>query len=256
MNRKDPPTVLLLRSEDGSEPYIDALEAAGLRAVCVPVVSFTHTGTREMLRELSRPDDYSGLVITSPRTTEAWSREPIAETRLPDWVDKPAFAVGPRTAADARRLGLNPQGQDAGSARDLAGYIVRNIARQVGRNGPSEELRPLLFCCGEPHRDELPSVLEEEGIPLKEVVVYRSHVLKAAPLSSPPEWVVFFSPRSMDAARAWNWPWRTIRKAVVGSTSADVIGDYGWAAEVAVGYDEADALAAGIRGSEHARGVS
>lgn len=232
-------TILLLRSEDGSEPYLAALERAGFDAVCVPVVTFTFTGTRDMLRELDRPDAYSGLVITSPRTTDAWSREPIAASRLGAWSAKPVFAVGPRTAAAARDLGLEPLGHDAGSARELAGYIAR-------RRTPGEG-RPLLFCCGEPRRDELPDRLEAAGIPLEEVVVYRSHVLQKAPLSSAPDWVVFFSPRSMDAARRWNWPWTRIRKAAVGSTSAGVIADYGWRADVAVGYDDTDGLVDGIR---------
>lgn len=245
MSRPDRTTVLLLRSEDGSEPYLDALESAGLGAQCVPVVSFTFVGARDMLRALSRPDDYSGLVITSPRTTDAWAREPIATTRLRFWSDKPVYAVGPRTANAARGLGLTPEGHDAGSARDLAAYIASNRA--------PNEVRPLLFCGGEPRRDELPNRLSDEGIPMEDVVVYRSHVLRAAPLSSAPDWVVFFSPRSMDAARRWDWPWREIRKAVVGSTSAQVVGDYGWEARVAVGYDEADALASGIASADRDR---
>lgn len=234
-------TVLLLRSEDGSQPYLDALESAGFHAVCVPVVSFTYVGTREMLRELSRPDAYSGLVITSPRTTNAWSREPIATTRLRDWVSKPTYAVGPRTATDARRLGLDPEGQEAGSAHDLAGYIARHR--------PDGESRPLLFCCGEPRRDELPDRLGEEDIPLEEVVVYCSHTLEAAPMESPPDWVVFFSPRSMEAAREWDWPWEQIRKATVGATTSRAIGEFGWSANATAAYDDVEGLVEGVRDS-------
>ena len=226
------PTVLLLRSRDGHEPYERALEGAGFAPVTVPVVLFRYINEDALLEALERPDAYSGLIVTSPRTTTAWSRLSAARELLAMWREKPTYCVGPTTASEARELGLDPSGEEQGSAKALAAWVARHHRAE----------EPLLFCCGEPRREELPSVLSDEGIRVKELVVYRNDVIEEAPLEHPPEWVLFFSPRAMEAARQWDWPWDAVRKGAIGATAGDVIGDYGWTADATAPYHEVDEL--------------
>ena len=61
----------------------------------------------------------------------------------------------------------------------------------------------LLYLCGKSRRDELPNILSSRGIVLQELTVYTADVIANLKLPrSPPNWVVFFSPRGVDAVVA------------------------------------------------------
>ncbi|MFT4605623.1 MAG: uroporphyrinogen-III synthase [Rhodothermales bacterium] len=225
--------VLLLRSRDGGQPYLDRMHLEGWTSECFEPVSYTFHGQEPMRASLRRPDQYGGLVITSPRTLEAWRRDPESREALRAWADKPAFAVGPRTAHEARELGLTPAGSEARGADALAGFI--------GRNPPS---KPLLFCCGEPRRPELVGGLSAAGVEVDVVSVYASHLASASP-DTVPDWVVFFSPRAGALRHTWVWPWGAIRQAWVGKT-ASALAPPG---AVTADYHDVDGLVQGIIGA-------
>lgn len=237
--------VLLLRSEDGCAPYVEAFAREGLVATCADVVSFQYLNEEAMLAELARPTAYGGLVVTSPRTTMAWARSPRARQLLGAWQHAPVYTVGPRTAREAAALGLAPRGEKEGSAAALGRRIVRDQMALASEISPDVPL-PLLFCCAEERRNELPGELARGGIGLREIVVYRTLLQRVPPRAEAPDWVVFFSPKSMRAASRWPWPWGVIRKATVGATGKRAIGEFGWEAEVAASYHDVDALVRGI----------
>ncbi len=241
------PRVLLLRSEDGCEPYLRAFAGEGLTAACADVVSFEYLNEEAMLTALAHPQAYGGLIVTSPRTTMAWARSAQARQLLAAWNHAPLYTVGPRTASEAAALGLAPRGQEEGGAEALGRRIVRDQMALASEISPDVPL-PLLFCCAEERRDELPDVLARAGVRLREIVVYRTLIQREPPLAEPPDWVVFFSPRSMRAASHWPWPWDRIRKATVGETGRTAIREFGWDAEVAVPYHDVKALVSGIAG--------
>ena len=223
--------VLLLRSSEGAGPWRDALTAHGFRVQVEDVIAYRFTGEAAMLARLARPQDYDGLILTSPRTADAWKRTPESRRLLARWTGMPTYAVGPRTAQDALELGLRPEGQDRGSAGGLADYIIGRRPRL-----------PLLFCSGSPRRPELPGRLAAAGIALDECVVYRSEVEDAPPMPEPPEWVVFFSPRVFEAAIRWDWPWDRVRVSAVGSTTARVATEAGLC-RARAGYADPEGLA-------------
>ncbi|MBO6574478.1 MAG: uroporphyrinogen-III synthase [Rhodothermales bacterium] len=200
--------VLLLRSPEGAEAYLEAFETSGIRADVLDVVQFEYLDPAPVRRRLAEPERYSGLVVLSPRTTEAWRRDEPSRLLLQQWRHLPSYVVGPRTEREARQLGLSTHANPGQGAVDLARHIV-------SRNPE----KPLLFCCGDPRRPELPEILEREGVPLVEVPVYASHLKSEPPEGPPPDWVVFFSPRAMGVRRLWDWPWHAIRTGVVGDSA-------------------------------------
>ncbi len=215
------PRILLLRQPDEPDPYVAAFEAAGFRARCVPVLRFEFVNGAALRERLARPADFGGLVLTSPRAAEAMER---AGPLPAGWGDKPAFVVGPATAAAARTVGLRPEGDGAGEGEALAAHIAEAVIA-----GPFSP--PLLFLCGDRRRDALPDRLCAAAVPVEELVVYRTIPEPAALeglAASPPAWVAFFSPSGVEAALAASgFPWERIARAAIGPTTAAALRDAG-----------------------------
>lgn len=188
-----PSDVILLRSADEPDRYVEAFREVGLRAVCESVLSFRFPNQSTLGQYLDQRSRYSALVATSPRVGVALSRAFLKnKQRTMRWRDARAYAVGPKTAAALRDVGLRPVGQEGGTARDLAHRIIRN-----------EPDAPVLFLCGNRRRDVLPDKLTEADIPFDELVVYETGT--RSDLSIPPPeghaWLVFFSPSGLEAVQ-------------------------------------------------------
>ena len=201
--------IVLLRASSGSgDPYEKALQEAGFQAESVPVLRFQFVNA-QALRDALAESRFEALVLTSPRAAEA-----IGRVGLPQqWKEGAAWTVGEETARRARLLGLQPEGQQAGSAEALAERIARSM--------PSG---PLLFVCGDRRRDALPTVLNAQGIEVEEVVAYETH-LRPPPLAPGPApfAVGFFSPSGVEAAQhADAFPWRA-RRVAIGPATADAL---------------------------------
>lgn len=203
--------IILLRQPCELDPYVAAFEARGFAARCIPALRAEFVNEEALAARLTRPDTYGGLVFTSPRAVEALGGRDLAP-----WRAKPAFAVGPATAAAARALGLRPEGAAAGDAETLAGLITAQFFAQ-----------PLLFLCGDRRRDGLPDRLRVAAVPFDECVVYRTlitpPVFGGAALDLP-DWVAFFSPSGVEAALAApGFPWNSVSCASIGPTTADAL---------------------------------
>jgi uroporphyrinogen-III synthase len=159
-----------------------------------------------------------------------------------------ASPVGPVLALyPPRALRMRPR-QESGGAQALAELIAGSAARQCSADGADGAAaaarddaawrgsppRPLLFLCGDTRRDELPTCLAQHSVPLEELVVYTSSsaatcdavMLSAipAPLASP-AWLVFFSPRGVQAALdgRLHLRWPGARRAAIGPTTAEAL---------------------------------
>jgi uroporphyrinogen-III synthase len=236
MSTAESPTVILLRSADTPDPYVKAFADRGLTAVCIPVLTFRFPFQSTLADALHQTDRYRHLVLTSPRAVRAlddvFSEHPSLRKL---WTQRAAFAVGPKTAAALRDLGIAVTGEDAGSADALVDAIDT-----ASRNGP------LLFLSGNRRRDTLPDGLSDRGISFDEVVVYETRVRTAVELPPPSvdRWLVFFSPSGLEAVRRTETvDASAYRLAAIGPTTAAALETAGLPVDAVAATPSPEALA-------------
>uniref|UniRef100_A0A5F4WF48 Uroporphyrinogen-III synthase n=1 Tax=Callithrix jacchus TaxID=9483 RepID=A0A5F4WF48_CALJA len=134
--------VLLLKDakEDdcGQDPYIRELGLYGLEATLIPVLSFEFLSLTSFSEKLSHPEDYGGLIFTSPRAVEAAelcldqdNKTEVWERSLKEkWNAKSVYVVGDATASLVSKIGLDTEGETCGNAEKLAEYICSRIAME------------------------------------------------------------------------------------------------------------------------------
>uniref|UniRef100_A0A0D9QWU1 Uroporphyrinogen-III synthase n=1 Tax=Chlorocebus sabaeus TaxID=60711 RepID=A0A0D9QWU1_CHLSB len=168
--------VLLLKDakEDdcGQDPYIRELGLYGLEATLIPVLSFEFLSLPSFSEKLSHPEDYGGLIFTSPRAVEAAqlcleknNKTEVWERSLKEkWNAKSVYVVGHATASLVSKIGLDTEGETCGNAEKLAEYICSRESSPL----------PLLFPCGNLKREILPKALKDKGIAMESVTVYQT----------------------------------------------------------------------------------
>nr|XP_012308802.1 uroporphyrinogen-III synthase isoform X2 [Aotus nancymaae] len=143
--------VLLLKDakEDdcGQDPYIRELGLYGLEATLIPVLSFEFLSLPSFSEKLSHPEDYGGLIFTSPRAVEA------AELCL---------EKDNKTEVWERSL------KEKWNAKSV--YVVGNATASLGESSAL----PLLFPCGNLKREILPKTLKDNGIAMESITVYQT----------------------------------------------------------------------------------
>jgi uroporphyrinogen-III synthase len=126
---------------------------------------------------LDRASSYGAVAFTSPRAADAVAkRMEIRRRAWPGGESKPSvWAGGPATAAalmDALGAVRTPEESDVGRW-GAAGALARAML-------DAGVVSPVLFLCGETHREELPERLRDRGIEVDEVVCYRSILASGA----------------------------------------------------------------------------
>ncbi|XP_007434162.1 uroporphyrinogen-III synthase isoform X2 [Python bivittatus] len=169
--------VLLLKdpkeSDGGPDSYINELGSHGLKATLIPVLTFEFISLQTFFEKLLHPEQYHGLIFTSPRAVEAvrlclvdsCKKEAWKNYLRKEWNTKSVYVVGKATAGLVTEIGLKPQGEDCGNAEKLAGLICSR---------ESSNSLPLLFPCGALKRETLPTMLKDKDIALESVTVYQS----------------------------------------------------------------------------------
>ncbi|WP_263786262.1 uroporphyrinogen-III synthase [Salinibacter grassmerensis] len=236
------PDVILLRSADEEDPdrYRTACRQAGLRAVCEPVLAFEFPRQGQLRDRLASSDPYAGLIATSPRATAALDRVFSTHDALVDeWTDRLAYAVGPKTAARLRALGLRVRGADTGTADALAAQII-----EADPDGP------LLFLSGNRRREALPEALRAAAVPFDELVVYETHPRTDLNVPGPEQtpWLVFFSPSGLEAVtHAEGVDVQDHRLAAIGPTTAGALKAEGHVVEAVADEPSPDGLVAALQ---------
>uniref|UniRef100_A0A672FK22 Uroporphyrinogen-III synthase n=1 Tax=Salarias fasciatus TaxID=181472 RepID=A0A672FK22_SALFA len=157
--------VLLLKEpregDSGPDPYIKELASHGHKATLIPVLSFKFVSLNTLTDKLFQPEKHGGLIFTSPRAVEAVRMCLEAEERREEWDKwvkdkwntKSVYVVGKATAALVKALGLNPLGEDTGTAEVLSRVIIER---------EDTNIPPLFFPCGSIKREVL---LSGEALP-------------------------------------------------------------------------------------------
>lgn len=237
----DSPDVILLRSADEPDRYLEAFAAAGMRAVCEPVLAFAFPNQDLLADRLTQHEEYGALLATSPRVATALGR--LFEERadlMEAWRGRTAYAVGPKTARRLREVGLTPEGEEAGDAASLAARLIAD-----------EPATPLLFLCGNRRRETIPNRLEAADIPYDELVVYETNTRRdlTLPSSQPARssWLVFFSPSGLEAVeRAGVINLSNYRVAAIGPTTGGALDEAGYDVEAVAGEPSPGALVSAL----------
>jgi len=182
-------------AEDPKDRYTSMLKANNYSGLSVPCLSFQFQ--LDHLRQcLARPEKYSGLILTSPRSVEAVKE---AVDILPDgWKEKRHYCVGVQTRDTAiRLLGDLPHltGEQCGNAVNLSEVIFKELPG----GGP-----PLLFPCSSLKMDILPRILKEHDIAMECITSYvtvahpklEQAVFKLS--HNAPHCLVFYSPSGVN----------------------------------------------------------
>ncbi|XP_077358679.1 uroporphyrinogen-III synthase [Festucalex cinctus] len=198
--------VLLLkepRDGDQPDPYIQEMASRDLKATLLPVLSFKFVSLNTLSEKLFQPEKHGGLIFTSPRAVEAVKmcldekREEWERTAKNKWNSKSVYVVGKATGTLVRRLGLNPLGEDTGTAEVLSRVIIEREDTNIS---------PLFFPCGSIKREVLPMALRENGVPLETLTVYQTaehpdlgkNLTDYFAAQGPPASVAFFSPSGVN----------------------------------------------------------
>jgi uroporphyrinogen III methyltransferase / synthase len=240
---------VVVTSSVGSFPGL----VAALRKIPVlveerPLMSFLPPADWSPLdAALDRLVDYGALVFTSPRAAEVVAAR-LKERRVTlrgEQGGPVVWASGPQTAAPLRgvveRIQL-PVGGDRGplgAAKALARALLEK-----------QTTGPVLFACGEDHRDELPAELRQNGLNVDAIVCYRSVLAEeseARVAASRGSVLVVASPRVAGLlARACPRGARPELLAV-GPTTAESARAAGWSPSAVAAEPTARALATAVR---------
>ena len=236
------PDVVVVTASAGTFPGLArALRALPTRVEEWPLLSFgpppDWAPVAAAARELAR---YEAVVFTSPRS---------------------AAVFGERASAGAGARSVWAGG--AGTARALGsalGPVRLPDERLVGEQGAAAALvsamteagvrGPVLFPCGDLRRDELPARLRERGIPVHEVVCYRSVLAgeEEARRAAARATVLVVASPSVAAllAHACAPAGRPLLVAA-GATTADTARAHGWPPAAVASAPTTEALTAEIR---------
>ncbi|XP_051274003.1 uroporphyrinogen-III synthase isoform X2 [Dicentrarchus labrax] len=261
--------VLLLKEprdeESRPDPYIKELASYGHKATLIPVLSFKFVSLNTLSDKVFQPEKHGGLVFTSPRAVEAVKMCLEAEERRREWNSsvkdkwntKSIYVVGKATAALVRSLGLNPLGEDTGTAQVLSSVII---------DREDTNILPLFFPCGSIKREVLPKALRDNGsvsffpgVPLETLTVYQTaehpdlekNLKNYFTEQGTPASIAFFSPSGvkfcLDAVRRLSGEQLTqIKFAAIGPTTQDAMTAEGLCVSCAAEKPTAEHLAAAI----------
>lgn len=174
------------------DPYAAELKLLDISCHIISVLSFDFINLDELDKRLARSDCYAGIIFSSPRVVDAVRRC----SKVSEWKDKLAFAVGKKTAEDVQRLGLKPLGEESGTGANLADYILKY---------PIE--KPLLMPCGNLATDTILNKLKGSGIEIERIVVYNTvtsvkleeNIRKVVENCQNLNFVLYFSPSGVKA---------------------------------------------------------
>ncbi|MCZ8316830.1 uroporphyrinogen-III synthase [Phreatobacter sp.] len=174
--------VLVTRAEPEAARTAAALAARGAEALVAPLF------TAEAVAAEIDTRDLAGLVVTSPRTPRFLPASLVAALR-----DRPAYAVGDRTAAALRDHGFRRVTSAAGDVDDLATLIAATAGTGA----------TFLHAGGEDRAGDLAAALARHDVAVHTATLYRMVAVPVWPaaardalLKGPIDAVLHYSPRA------------------------------------------------------------
>lgn len=196
--------VVILKSEsESSDTYAELLKENNFEAIFVPTLEFGFKNLDTLRAKLEEPENFSGIIFTSPRSVEA-CEQAVKQTHFDKkWKELYNYCVGDVTHNIIHTaLDMNARGKGTGNANNLAEYIFDSL------DGERLTL-PFLFPCGNLRQDTLQLKLLEYGYFLEAIEVYETVAhqqleenLRKALIDDHAEYLAFFSPSGVNHAKA------------------------------------------------------
>lgn len=119
---------LLLKSQksDGeSDKFEVILNEKGYATYYIRTLDFKYSNLQTLANKLWNPDEYSGIIFSSPRCVSAVHQSLAGKNIDKEWKSKQNFVVGETTGELALKLlDLNCSGAETGNANNLADKII------------------------------------------------------------------------------------------------------------------------------------
>lgn len=154
------------------------------------------------------------IVFTSSNAVTAFEKYLQAGDTF-DLVNWKAFCLSGKTKEailNSSYLGINIIGE-AENAPELAKKIIE------------QKIEEIIFFCGDKRRDELPSLLQQAGTKVHEIIVYKT-VETPIVAANDFDAILFFSPSSVKSFFSVNQIKRNTICFAIGQTTADSIADF------------------------------
>ncbi|XP_013109708.1 uroporphyrinogen-III synthase [Stomoxys calcitrans] len=223
MNRQR--TVIIFKSEsESTDVYAAELKHHFFHPIFVPTLSFGFKNLEKLCAKLQHPDDYEGIIFTSPRCVEAVCKA-LDKQELPGgWKMLRNYAVGEVThnMVHDHLQQLFTHGKQTGNARALAEFIIEAFE--------GDKDKPLLIPCSNLAQDTLTVMLKEDGFRIDACEVYEtkcspdlSEKMDEALKAENIEFLAFFSPSGVNCAseyfKAKNIPMDKYRLVAIGPST-------------------------------------
>ena len=190
------------------------VDKAKENSIDIDTISFIHTeaiGSEELTSQVTNLNhEKLSIVFTSGNAAKAVASS--LHEMHPDWK---VFSIGGATKDIlCKHFGKNAIAGVASNASQLADVILSN-----------KEIKEVIFFCGDQRRNELPDKLSQQGIKVREIVVYRTTATPQTILKAY-DAILFFSPSAVHSFFMNNTiPTKTVLFAI-GQTTVDVIQTY------------------------------
>ena len=236
---------MLTASTTALPGLIPALERLAVAVEQRPLIDFAPPEDwRPLDQVLARLHQYGALALTSPRAAQAVAGRLRARGDSPQQQVPAVWASGPATAAALEGLLGSVRLPSRRAAAVGAGQALADAMLAEGIAGP------VLFPCGETHREELPSVLRGGGVVVDEVVCYRSVLADPADARVAAELgtiLIVASPTVVQLLARACPKGRRPALLAVGPTTAEAARTAGWPAAATAGEPTARGVAAALK---------
>lgn len=161
--------IVLLKSESESvESYKNQLRDNDFDPIFIPTLEFKFKNLDILQEKLLNPNDYSGIIFTSPRSVEACEQAMNGKKLSEEWFEMHNYCVGECTHNLIHTsFGLNTRGKHTGSANSLTEFIFENLEG-------ARLTKPFLFPCGNLKQDTLQLKLIDYGYFIEPVESYET----------------------------------------------------------------------------------
>ena len=165
------PGVVLFKSEsDGPDKFVKVLEDNNFAApISINCLDFRFKNLDLLKERLKTPDEYEGIIFTSPRAVHGVAEIVKDESEITNsWNVKSNFCVGESTSELSQRLlKLSPLGKESGNAQNLATFIISRYEAKA-------PTKSFLFPSGNLKQDILEKSLKDRNLELEALEIYET----------------------------------------------------------------------------------